>query len=291
MADDLMGNVMNFVCNLCNNSDLKPYSNIRREYGGGTYHLNILKCSNCGFVFIKDIPNVVYDEDYLYRDIVASNLLNADLAKFHAQERIDGIARFVRPASQNSFLDIGIGDGLLLSLAEKAGYQTSGLDVNPAGVELARKFYNLKARISCDPLEEAFKDHSFNVIHINEVIEHISDITIFLEWCRSHLANGILIVQTGNIESIVRKIKGGKWEYFQPVHVSYFSTKTLLSALTKTGFKVIKYGTTDWRLASSLRMTEYLIRNYGILEAIDFLGLYLTSLAHGVRRSILVYAS
>jgi 2-polyprenyl-3-methyl-5-hydroxy-6-metoxy-1,4-benzoquinol methylase len=278
------------ICNLCNKSDLKPYCNIRRNYGGLIYHLSIVKCSNCGFVFLENDPKTIYDKDYLYRDVVASNNLLAVLARFHAKERVDSIARFVRPSYNARFLDIGIGDGLLLSLAEKAGYRTFGLDVNPAGVELAKKGYNLKAIISTDPLEDAFAGQQFNVIHMNEVIEHICDVTNFLKWCRRHLAEGILVVQTGNIESVVRKIKGDKWDYFQPVHVNYFSSKSLLKAITKAGFKQIQYGTIDWRLSSTLGMTKYLYRNYNTLRALDFLGLYLTSLVHGVRRSILVYA-
>lgn len=278
------------ICNLCGKSDLRPYRNIRRYYGGITYNLSIVKCNNCGFVFNTNDYKEMYDKDYFFRDVKAPNNLLADLARFHAKERIESIARFVRPSYNASFLDIGIGDGLLLSLAEEAGYRTFGLDVNPAGVELATKLYNLQAIISTEPLGQSFDDQQFNVIHMNEVIEHIYDITNLLKWCRKHLAGGILVVQTGNVESIVRKIKGDKWDYFQPVHVSYFSSKTLLRALREAGFKVIQYGTIDWRLSSALRLTKYLYQYYNTLQAIDFCSLYLTSLIYGVRRSILVYA-
>lgn len=259
-----------------------------RSYAARNCQLHLGRCAECEFVFLLNDPHIEYDEDYLYLEQVTT--AGDVLARFRAQERIASIARFV-PPSGHCFLDIGIGDGLLLSLAETSGYSTFGLDINPVGVDMARKQYGLQADVRLDPPEKAFPDQQFDVIHMNEVIEHISKPMPLLRWCRKHLGEeGVLVIQTGNLDSLARRIKGAEWDYFRPVHVSYFSTRTLYYAVQQAGFEIVRCVTMDWRLKSVLRLANYLLRHDSVMRALRFLTLYITALPHGIRRSVLVYA-
>jgi 2-polyprenyl-3-methyl-5-hydroxy-6-metoxy-1,4-benzoquinol methylase len=277
-------------CPLCNNIEIDLIYRIERYYLGKPIELLIAKCNHCNFIFLINDPCIMYDEEYFNHEIVAMDDNLASFVRFHAQERIKNISKIVSPSFDNKFLDFGIGDGLLLSLAEKAGYSTFGLDINEAAISIAKKCHNLDAEIRLGSFEDGFPDQIFNVIHLNEVLEHISDVTRLLSWCREHLSTGLLVIQTGNIDSLAAKIKGKDWDYFRPGHVSYFSEKTLTFALHKAGFKVISRGTVDWEIQASLKQAEYTLNRFGFQSGVKFIALYLTSLINNIRRSILVYA-
>jgi len=87
------------------------------------------------------------------------------------------------------------------------------------------------------------------------------------------------------------RIKGANWGYFRPVHVSYFSTRTLSYAVQQAGFRIVRRSTMDWRLIVSLRMAGKLLKQNGVAHALGFLTLYLTALPYGIRRTVLIYAT
>ena len=276
-------------CPLCDSTNLSLYYRVTRRYLGVTNQLVLIKCAFCGFVFLVNPPDISYNEEYLGSESVLAE--GNALALFRANERLASIASYVSPSPDRRFLDIGIGDGLLLSLAEKRGYRTFGLDVNSDGVEIARKQYGLKAEISILPLDQAFPDSSFDVIHMNEVIEHIPQPIPLLEWCRRHLrTGGCLVIQTGNIDSLASQIKGIDWDYIRPVHCSYFSSKSLTYAVEKAKLRMVCRRTVDWRFFPTLKVTNALRRQAGWAKSLRFLFLYLTAIPFGFRRSIIIYA-
>jgi len=141
------------------------------------------------------------------------------------------------------------------------------------------------------PPDQAFPGSSFDVIHMNEVIEHIPQPMSLLHWCRKHLRkDGCLVIQTGNIDSLASQIKGIAWDYIRPVHCSYFSSKSLKYALEKEKIKIVLHKTIDWRFYSTLRASNMLRKRSGLLESLRFLFLYITASIFGLRRSIIIYS-
>ena len=74
-----------------------------------------------------------------------------------------------------------------------------------------------------------------------KVIEHLMNLVKAVEKYYDALKNGgLLVVQTGNIESISAGLLGKKWFYFLLGHLNYFSPRTLHSVLENKKFKIEK---------------------------------------------------
>ena len=275
-------------CPICTSQKLRPFKNVERSYAGRKYSLCLLQCGECDFVAIKDPPFIKYDADYLDFECPDDPLLS----RFRGQERIATISSYLPPQGRKTFLDIGIGDGFLLSLAEAGGYQTYGLDINPDGFRLGQQRYGLRTEMSYQPVPQAFPDVAFHIIHMNEVIEHVSKPIDMFQWCYQHLENdGLLVVQTGNAKSVASKLKGDGWDYFRPAHVSYFSEKNMRLALTKAGFRVVMMRSVDWRIAKLLPVTRLLFKERGGMPAIRFFVTFVSTFVYGISRTMLVCAT
>ena len=113
----------------------------------------------------------------------------------------------VKPKIQNplkkiNILDIGCGGGLLCEPLKKLGASVTGIDASKNNIEAAKlhaKKMNLKINyIHCSP-ENFLLKNKFDVILNMEVIEHVSDVDLFIHNCsRLIKKNGIMFVATIN---------------------------------------------------------------------------------------------
>ena len=90
-----------------------------------------------------------------------------------------------------------------------------------------RKNFNLN--IVNKPLSIFFKEKvSFDIIIMNDVIEHLDNPFETLELIEKHLnPEGYLIFTTFNMDAIVPKIMGGRYHWIMPMHKFYFSNANL----------------------------------------------------------------
>lgn len=74
-------------------------------------------------------------------------------------------------------LDVGCAEGHFLHLARKAGFQVTGLDFNPDGLEIARRVFGISSvyQYSVEELGGRFPGRLFDAITIFEVLEHTAD--------------------------------------------------------------------------------------------------------------------
>ncbi len=262
---------------------------MERQYLGRTYLLDLQRCLECRFVFAARPATVAYDAEYLAAEGVDTDV--SDDAAYRVNERLAAIAKEVPPDGHTRLLDVGIGDGRLLSGAERLGYRTAGLDVSVDAVVLARTRYALRADLSVAPLATAFEGCLFDVIHMNEVIEHVIEPMELLRWCRAHIAdNGLLVIQTGNVESVASRLRGSRWDYFRPVHCGYFSPGSLDFALRASGFRIIALEVADWRFRSIWRRARRLRQREGMRASLGWLTFGLTCKVRWLRRTITVRA-
>lgn len=144
-------------------------------------------------------------------------------------------------------LDIGCGSGQWLTVLNDK-WDKYGIEVSPKAAGIARQ--STEANIFCGPFEDYdVEAETFDVITAFALIEHLKDPRKLLQWAFTHLKpSGIVILMTGDRESKVAKQMGYEWPlYFPPVHLHFFSCRSLEHLVTEAGFVVERL---EWRSMS-----------------------------------------
>jgi SAM-dependent methyltransferase len=130
------------------------------------------------------------------------------------------------PRPGEHLLDVGCGDGALLSLFEPLGVVCAGVEPEPIGRELAREIFaneNLTITLFTDLSEVA--DNSQDVVICSEVIEHVEHAADFLNDIHRVLkSNGRIVLSTPVRISEIPLDKEHVWEYFPNEFSSLIST-------------------------------------------------------------------
>ena len=122
-----------------------------------------------------------------------------------------------KPLKELKILDIGCGGGLLCEPLNRLGATVTGIDPSSSNIKVAKlhsKKMNLNIKyMHCSPENLNFKG-KFDVILNMEVVEHVSNISLFIKNCaRLIKKNGIMFVATinKNLKSYVFAILGAEY--------------------------------------------------------------------------------
>jgi SAM-dependent methyltransferase len=147
------------------------------------------------------------------------------------------IAKIKRFKKGGSLLDVGCNVGLFLKVAREEGYSVKGVELNQACAAYARDTFNFE--IYSTPLESAtLEDESFDVVTLFDVLEHVPDIHVLMSIITKILKkDGLLVVQSPNIHSLMAKLTGSKWSWLTPSdHLYHFSIQSLTMLLRSHSF-------------------------------------------------------
>ncbi len=225
-------------CDLCASKESKKYYEI--DSSGKIW--NLVQCKKCGLVYLNPQPTreeikALYLKDYFdcayLRQEAQGSLMRAGI------ELTKDIEKYRRPGK---ILDIGTAGGHYLKAARDRGWEAFGVELSAYAVSWAKEKFGLA--IFNGTLEEAvFAENFFDVITINQALEHFPDPLAVLRKARQVLKdNGLLYVSVPNISVLENQIKrGGKLGAVrEEEHLFWFSFKTLKMMLEKAGFKIFK---------------------------------------------------
>lgn len=197
-------------------------------------------CNSCGFVRLT--AALSFDDEIELQDADAAagyiegytRKLDKKLAR--CRQRLRLITRHVRGGR---FLDVGSNYGFMTETAGQAGFDATGLEINPGLVEHARKTYP-KRRFVSSPLETFSTDgEQFDAVYCSEVIEHVIDPRRFLESLAAAMnSGGVLLLTTPHIREYRRR---GYSRMQAPDHKLYFSNATLRRLLLECGFCRVRF--------------------------------------------------
>ena len=122
-----------------------------------------------------------------------------------------------KPLEKLKILDIGCGGGLLCEPLNRLGAIITGIDASNDNIEVAKihsREMNLNIKyIRCSPENLNFKNE-FDVILNMEVVEHVSNVSLFIQNCSKLIRkNGIMFVATinKNLKSYIFAIFGAEY--------------------------------------------------------------------------------
>ncbi len=261
-------------CNLCG------YCLHRVKYHIKNGDFNILECFNCGVLFrwphptnIKELYNKGYykgTDKYSYIDEREDKFLR----DIENERRISNLKTFFPVDKELSLLDVGCSFGALVDGATSQGIDAYGIDISDY-VRLQACHSRLLQGDICEGV-----NGRYSIITMIEVIEHLKDPSKALNNCYNSLENdGILLIQTTNMDSLSRKSEGGNSRYFLPGHLFYFSLRTLTRLLKKHNFKIEKvyYGHETGLIPALVRKS---IANIGRLNLPDWFVAFYTLVVH-----------
>lgn len=212
---------------------------------GRPFHRGLRRCASCGHAWadLELAPGEIvalYGRAYFlggeYRDYPADRRI---LEKsFRLRLRV--LDRFLDPARHRRLLEVGCAYGFFLELVRDRFEEVVGLDVAEDGVRHAREALGLDA-VRGDLLTHDFGARRFDVVCLWDTIEHLARPDLALERIRDLSPSGALLsLTTGDLDSLVARLRGGRWRLIHPpTHLHYFTRASLRRLLERHGFDLV----------------------------------------------------
>ena len=196
----------------------------------------LFKCEECDLIF-SELYNSPLESNYsevvdtVYIDQIKSK-------KKYFQLVISKIEEYL--TKESNVLEIGSYYGVLGSLLKPRVKEYNGIELSKHGADFSKKNFNLK--IYNDKFENYIKfKSSIDVIIMSHVIEHLGNPFQIIKLIEQKMnLKSTLIFSTYNMDSFIARILGYNYQWIMPMHLYYFSRKTLKKILQDNNLKIVK---------------------------------------------------
>ena len=216
---------------------------------GSKNDYDVIDCSTCGFKHVVPIPTEDFLSRYYNKEFVKNRpagfyeKMEADVAwnMIFYNEKFDLFEKYINK-NDPSILDVGSGLGFFLEQGKARGWKTLGIEASTESAEYSRK---LGLNIEHDYLDRN-NYKKFGVIHMHEVLEHLSDPVNMVQLVKQMLNPGglICIVSPNDFNPLQKAyIKNStieKWWVVPPEHINYFDFSSVRDLLENNGFSILE---------------------------------------------------
>jgi 2-polyprenyl-3-methyl-5-hydroxy-6-metoxy-1,4-benzoquinol methylase len=231
-------------CPVCKSNSFKTFL-VCKDYTVSNQNFNIVSCTACSFKFTNPRPedeklgNYYKSEDYISHSNTNKGLVSKlykFIRNYTLKNKLNIISKFV---SRGTLLDYGCGTGMFLNVCQKAGWNSFGIEPDEGARNLASemslKLFSDKKQI------QHLTNHTFDVITLWHVLEHVTDLRETLSFFNETLSkNGVLIIALPNYTSFDANYYKEFWAaYDVPRHLYHFSFETIQKLLSQFEFKLI----------------------------------------------------
>ncbi len=163
-----------------------------------------------------------------------------------ARHQMDAAAMHLPASQRGRILEIGCGNGNILTQLAALGWEAWGVDLDSRAVEEARKHGATDVRAGVLEDQHYPPDH-FDAIASVHALEHIPDpLALFEECARILRPGGHLVVSTPNWNCLTHSEFGTYWRGLEPPrHLHLFNRRSLRSILERSGFSLVSIATTS----------------------------------------------
>ena len=236
----------NFPCRLCSGTDLRLYHTLGND---GRYRY--YRCGNCTLVNY-DLATGLSQEHFVVLDRDPTD----DEDGWNRDK--DRSFRFVSRhlPTPGSMLDIGCGNGRLMYVARRAGWQVKGLELSSemAGFVLDRLGIEVVVADFLQAEPRAISEVPFDLVCLRHVLEHLPDCRLAMRKLRELVRpDGHVLIEIPNVESLSKKVKRfltnrGLRRARYPAdmaigHANEFCRASFEYLLQETGFTLIRWET------------------------------------------------
>lgn len=221
-------------CVICNGNHLRELPKFSEA--------GLCACRDCGTVFSQKIVSEQELTQFYSTQYQRTNYLSPITVKRY-DALLDGFEKFRKT---NRLLDVGCGNGFFLQLAQARGWEVYGTEFTADIVEeCAKKGFIMKKGTLP---ELGFEEHFFDLIVSIEVIEHLIDpVATAKEMFYILRPGGGCYITTPNFNSLLRYRLGAKYDVIRfPLHLIYFTPRTLNQMFAQLGFRKEKVLTTGY---------------------------------------------
>lgn len=210
----------------------------------------IERCSTCGHAVTvprlheSNLPSL-YQQYYPRKDVDLSAIeaeVQRNAERFAVIKRwfsgTDNQGQFFAKAGQD-VLDVGCGSCQSLLELKRIGACAYGVEADP-NVRAIAKHFGLNVHIG-SIWDEPFPGSSFDLIVMNQVIEHIPDPDKSLALLVKRLKPaGQLVLSFPNAGSIYRRISGRHWiNWHVPYHQHHFTKRSIAVMAERLGLRIV----------------------------------------------------
>lgn len=189
---------------------------------------------------VEKLPEYYKSENYISHTNAKRNLFEKTyhvIRNIALKRKLKLINSF--SSEEKNLLDIGCGTGAFLKTAKDDGWRVFGIEPN----EKARDIANKSCEGSVFNIEklEIFKTHSFDVITLWHVLEHLPNLDAQALILKTLLKpNGTLVIAVPNYKSYDAKYYKNFWAaYDVPRHLWHFSRESILRLFKTVEMKVV----------------------------------------------------
>jgi len=238
-------------CPVCKGNAFSPGPEMFDDRYGEPNRYQLARCNGCGHTATtprlreSDLP-ALYGIYYPRKSISANDVV-CEAAK--ARCFFAGLVRWWNGTnnqgqysvnSGETMLDVGCGSGVSLIEAKALGATAFGIEADPNVKAIAAA---LGLNIHFGSLQDGpFPERRFDLIVMNQVIEHLPDPDLALQTLRERLTpGGRMILVFPNTASLWRRLSGSRWiNWHIPYHLHHFDRKSFDRMARHCGLKIVR---------------------------------------------------
>lgn len=205
-------------------------------------HYNFDRCNECEFVFLDPMPGQdKLDALYTQKDQEAEPTYNK--ASSRLRRAWLKLPRFLPYALNKDSLDLGCGGGFIAHVLAHVARTSTGIDISQNAIDYAGLRFS-KPRFYCRSFIDLLNDSDkFDFIYSSEVIEHVSDINLYMKVLQALSRDGgHVYITTPDIGHSKVPADINQWDVFTPpVHVQFLNQASARRLFKRYNFEILKF--------------------------------------------------
>ncbi|MDG2306616.1 MAG: class I SAM-dependent methyltransferase [Candidatus Binatia bacterium] len=223
------------ACPLCDDPRLAHYCRVPSRFHNGEF-IRYERCRACGLV-LRNPRRLEHERVDRYRTASLAPPPPDPETGLHQRYMLRVLRSYLGNLDRPRLLDFGCGGGTFLAEARRAGFDGTGIELNPS---LANHVEAMGLSVFRGlPDDPAFTEPPFDILLSSQVFELLADPRATLLGLTRHLTEGgLALIEVPNLNDFREKRRRGST--MDDSHLFYFSARSLTALLRGCGFEVLE---------------------------------------------------